>query len=105
MLIELINLYGAQLIGLILTIVLGGLGAAVKRLLAQYVDTDTKQALAMTVVMFVEQVYQNLHGNDKLSLAIEALSDQLAAYNITITKSEMRMLIEAAVAEFNAQRG
>ena len=58
-------------------------------------------AVAKTAVQFVEQVYKDLHGEDKLNTALEAASDMLAEKGITVSELEMRVLLESAVAEFN----
>lgn len=104
MLKEIISAYGASIISAILTAIMGAFAIAIKRLYKQYINTDIKTALANTVVMFVEQVYTDLHGADKLHEAMSVLADRLSEYNIKISEEEMEMLIEAAVAEFNAFR-
>jgi hypothetical protein len=52
-------------------------------------------------VRFTEQVYKALHGQEKLDRAMEAMSQMLEDKGIHITELEMRVLLEAAVAEFN----
>ena len=98
---EFINLYGTQILEAILVAIFGCLGMALKRMAAKYINDDTKRTLAKTVVCFVEQVYKDLHGNEKFQMALKTLSDQLAEKNIKVTGTEMKILIEAAVAEFN----
>ena len=97
MILEIINMYGMELVGLLLVILFGIFGKIAKRLL----DTPVKQAMAKAVVQFVEQVYKELHGEDKLNAALVTLADLLAEKKIHATEVEMRVLIEAAVAEFN----
>ena len=46
-------------------------------------------------------LYKNLHGEEKLKEALAAASEMLAEKGITITDLELRVLVEAAVAEFN----
>lgn len=101
MLLEIINMYGAEIIGTLLLALAGIFGMIAKNLAAKYLDTDTKRTLAKVVVQFVEQAYKNLHGDDKLNAALVAFSDLLAEKKINATEAEMRILIEAAVAEFN----
>lgn len=98
---EFINLYGTQILEAILVAIFGCFGLIVKNMAAKYLNDDTKRTLAKTVVCFVEQVYKDLHGHDKLQMAMKVLSDQLAEKNIKVTGTEMKILIEAAVAEFN----
>lgn len=101
MLLEIINMYGVEILGTLLLALAGIFGMIAKNLAAKYLDTDTKRTLAKVVVQFVEQAYKNLHGDDKLNAALVAFSDLLAEKKINATEAEMRILIEAAVAEFN----
>ncbi len=96
-----ISEYGTTILYAILTALAGYIGIVAKRLYTKYVNDKTKQAVAKTVVQAVEQIYTDLHGEDKLNKALEAASEMLAEKGITITDLEMRMLIEAALAEFN----
>lgn len=96
-----INTYGTEILGALLTALAGVLGMALKRLATQYVNTETKRSIARTVVQGVEQVYKDLHGQDKLDKAMEAAAAMLAEYGITVTEMELRMLLESALAEFN----
>lgn len=98
---QIISQYGPDIIGTVLALVFGCLGFMLKNLAQRYIDDDTKRAVARTVVLFVEQVYKDLHGKDKLHAAMEALSKRLAEKKIMISEAEMEVLIEAAVAEFN----
>ena len=101
MILEIINLYGAEIIGTLLVTIFGILGMALRNLAAKYLDTPMKQQLAKLAVQFVEQTYKDLHGKDKLAAALTALSGMLAEKKIYATEAEMTVLIEAAVAEFN----
>lgn len=101
MLLEIINTYGAQILGTLLLTLAGIFGMAAKNLAQKYLDTDTKRTLARLVVQFVEQTCRELHGEQKLSAALSALSALLAEKKISATETEMRILLEAAVAEFN----
>ena len=101
MFLEIINTYGAQLLGTLLVTLFGIFGMALRNLAAGYLDTDTKRTLAKIVVQFVEQTCRELHGEAKLSAALGALSELLMEKNIKTSEQEMRILIEAAVAEFN----
>ena len=98
---EFISEYGSTILYAVLTAIAGYLGVVVKRLYEKYINDKTKQAVAKTVVQAVEQIYKDLHGEEKLNKALQSMSDMLAEKGITITDLEMRMLIEAAVAEFN----
>ena len=96
-----ISEYGTTILYAVLTALAGYSGIVAQRLYTKYVNDKTKQAVAKTVVQAVEQIYKDLHGEEKLNKALEAASEMLAEKGITITDLEMRMLIEAALAEFN----
>lgn len=96
-----ISEYGTALMYIVVTAVFGYLGVQVKALVDKYLNDKTKRDVARTVVQAVEQIYKDLHGEDKLNKALESASEMLAAKGITITDLEIKMLIEAAVAEFN----
>lgn len=99
--LEIVNTYGAEIIGTILTALAGVVGLALKNLAAKYINTEVKRSIARTVVQGVEQIYKDLNGPEKLGKALEAAADMLAANGITVTDLELRMLLEAAVGEFN----
>lgn len=98
---EVINMYGAEIIGTLLLALAGIVAMVAKNMAAKYLDTDTKRTLAKVVVQFVEQAYKDLHGEEKLGAALATLSELLAEKKIYATETEMKVLIEAAVAEFN----
>lgn len=101
MLANFINDYGTTILYAILTAIGGYLGMVVKNLYTKYINTKIKREVARTVVLGVEQIYKNLHGEEKLRAALTAASEMLAEKGITVSDLELRMLIEAAVAEFN----
>lgn len=96
-----ISEYGTTILYAILTAIGGYLGIWAKKLYTKYVNDKTKQAVAKTVVQAVEQLYKDLRGEEKLEKALEAAADMLAERGITVTDLELRILIEAAVGEFN----
>lgn len=96
-----ISEYGTTILYAILTAIGGYLGIWAKKLYTKYVNDKTKQAVAKTVVQAVEQLYKDLRGEEKLEKALEAAADMLAERGIAVTDLELRILIEAAVGEFN----
>ena len=101
MIAEIINACGKEILAMIVAAIAGYIGVAVKNLVAKYLNDKTKRAIAKSVVQFVEQVYKNLHGEDKLNAALATVSELLAEKGISFSEYEMKVLIEAAVAEFN----
>ena len=67
----------------------------------KFLNDKTKQAIAKVCVQFVEQVYKDIHGEEKLFAALERAAEILAEKGIEFSAVEMETLIEAAVAEFN----
>lgn len=99
--LEIVNTYGLEIVGAVLTALAGALGLAIKNLATKYVNTKIKRDIAHTVVQGVEQLYKALSGPERLDKAMEAAAEMLAAQGITVTDLELRMLLEAAVGEFN----
>lgn len=98
---EFISMYGTTILYSVITAIAGYIGIMVKNLYTKYINDKTKHDVAKTCVKAVEQIYKDLHGEAKLQKALDAASEMLMSKNITITEIELRMLIEAAVAEFN----
>ena len=101
--INFLNEYG--ILSAIITAIAGGLGVLAKTIynktIGDKMKEDTKKEVARLVVKYVEQVYKDIHGEDKLMKALEAFSDMLAEKGIAISDLEMRVYLEAALAEFN----
>ena len=99
---NIISNYLTQIILAIFLAFAAFLGTQVKHLYQKYITTEIKQSVCRTVVRFVEQVYVDLHGKDKLEKAMKRASDILAGqYGIIIESQELVSIIEAAVNEFN----
>lgn len=96
-----ISEYGTTILYTIVCGVFAYLGVWVKSLVDKYLNDKTKREVAKTVVKAVEQVYKDLHGEEKLNKALESASEMLEDKGIKFSELEMRMLIEAAVSEFN----
>ena len=90
-----------QILYTVVMAIAGYLGIVVKNLATKYINDKTKKDVAKSAVQFVEQVYKDLHGEEKLNEALQAASEMLLEKNIAVTSLELRVLIEAAVAEFN----
>ena len=96
-----ISEYGTSILYTILTALAGYLGIVIQKLYTKYINDKIKQAVAKTVVKAVEQIYKDLHGDEKLDMALTSASEMLAEKGISVSNLELRMLIEAAVLEFN----
>ena len=98
---EFINQYGMEILYAIITAIAGYIGVVAKNLCTKYINDKTKQAVAKTAVQFVEQVYKDLHGEEKLAQAMSAATEMLSEKGITVSELELMVLVEAAVGEFN----
>lgn len=93
--------YLSQVILILLLALAAWLGTQAKNLYKKYVNTKMKQAVCRTAVRFVEQVYKDIHGPEKLKRAMIKASELLAEQGIDISDTELVAMIEAAVNEFN----
>ena len=98
---EIIQHYLTQMILTLFLALAAFLGAQLKNLYRKYVSTEIKQAVCRTTVRYIEQVYKDIHGPEKLAQAMAKASEILQTYGITISETELVAMIEAAVNEFN----
>ena len=98
---DIINQYLTQIILTLLLAFCAFLGAQARNLYKKYITTEIKQSVCRTAVRFVEQVYIDIHGPEKLAMAMGKASSILAGYGITISEEELIAMLEAAVNEFN----
>ena len=76
-------------------------GARLKNAYETKVNTETTKAVVDNAVRFVEQVYKDLKGKEKLEKAVVQVNEILTAKGIKITEAEINMLIESAVFGLN----
>lgn len=100
-LIEMVTLYAPQILEAILAVVVGLLVLAATKYIKPILQNNVIKVIAKNVVLFVEQTYKDLHGAEKLDKGLEAFSEMLAAKHIKISAKEMRVMLEAALAELN----
>ena len=93
--------YFNQIVMLLLLALAAFLGGQARSLYRKLITTEIKQSVCRTAVRFVEQVYLDLHGPEKLAQAMAKASEILEEYGITISETELVAMIEAAVNEFN----
>lgn len=93
--------YGSQVLLSVLCMLFAGLGLLVRQLAQRYLTDECKRAAAATAVRFAEQVFSDLHGEEKLSKAMEAAALLLKNKRIPFDEKEMRILMEAALQAFH----
>ena len=95
------NQYLSQIILALILALAAFLGAQIKAIYKKYVTTEIKQSVCRTTVRYIEQVYKDIHGPEKLAQAMRKASEMLEEYGITISEGELVAMLEAAVNEFN----
>lgn len=98
---NILNGYANQIILLLLLALAGWIGTQIKQLYTKYITDEIKRNVCRTAVRFVEQVYVDLHGPEKLKQAMAKASELLTAKGIPISESELIAMLEACVNEFN----
>lgn len=88
----------------VLTTIFGFISFKIKKYAKNYFNTDTKKAVANTTVNYIEQIFKDVHGKDKLEKAKEQFIKSLNEKGINITdENEIVILLEAAVNKMNAE--
>lgn len=100
---EIIHQMIADYLPAILSAVLTFIVAQIRAKYNKYVDTQTKKDIASATVKYIEQVFDALHGKDKLAKAKSTMESLLAEKGIAIGDTEMVVLLESAVKEMNTQ--
>lgn len=95
--------YGVEIFALLVKGLFACLGIVAYLIAKKFLNDDTKRAIAKSAMLFVEQTFKTLHGREKLEKALETAAALLKKKKINFDADEMMVLIEAAVAEFNAQ--
>lgn len=81
----------------VIAVLFGVLGTKIKQLYNEKVQNETVKTVVDSVVQWAEQVYYKLEGPEKLQKALEEASTILNEKGITISETELNMLIESAV--------
>ena len=98
---EFLNEYGAKIIYLIVTMLIGYIGIVAKSLMQRIANDKTKKDIVAVCVKAVEQIYTDLHGDAKLRKCIDKVSDILRNKGIEVSEEEIYMLIESSVKDMN----
>lgn len=101
---EIINQFIQILLPMLATFLTGiftYIGNRIKRVYVEKANNETAKVVIENAVKFVEQVYSNLNGPEKLQKALSEAQAILEEKGIKITQTELNMLIEAAVYGLN----
>lgn len=88
-------------VGTVVAVLFGYLGVKVKQLYNKYVDTQVEKDVVYSTVKYVEQIYTNIHGEDKLNEALKQASSILQEKGIQVSQDQLKTLIESAVYGMN----
>lgn len=89
------------LLATFLTGVFTYIGTRLKKVYEEKVNTETAKAVVEDAVRFVEQVYKDLKGPEKLEKTTAQVAEILQSKGITITEAEINMLIESTIYGLN----
>ncbi len=86
-----------------LTALFSYVGLRLKDVCSRYLDSEVKRSLARDCVQFVEQVFTDIHGEEKFDRAAELAAEWLTQKGIAVGSDELTVLLESAVNEMNRQ--
>lgn len=98
---EFLQNYMLEILATVITAVASFIGVTIKNAYTKYVDTKTKKEIVKATVEYVEQVFKEIHGEEKLDKAKERAMEWLNEKGIKISDTELEILIESAVNGFN----
>lgn len=98
---EILATYAMEIIKVVALMIFTIIGVSAAKLQAKYINTETKRKVAATTVAYIEQVYKDLHGDEKLARALAVAASILSQKGIKTTDEELKVLIEAAVKKMN----
>ena len=99
--LETLQPYILEIIVAILTGVASFIGLKLKGVYEKYANTKIKQDIVKSTVKYIEQVYKDIHGAEKLEKAKEKALEWLNQEGINVSDTELEILIEASVNSFN----
>lgn len=99
-----ISVYGDQILYLIITAALTSIGTWIGKKYQETCNERIKRDTVKTCVNAVEQLYPDLHGEEKYIKATESIKEILTNKNIVITDLEIKMLIEEQCNKFNQHK-
>lgn len=73
------------------------IGVQLKKLYQEHIDTKMKEDIVKSTVQYVQQVYKDVSGEERLQEAVKTASDWLTSKGLKVSEAELRVLIESAV--------
>lgn len=81
----------------VVAVLFGVLGTKIKQIYNEKVQDETVRTVVENVVKWAQQTFEQTQGPEKLQAALEKASTILNEKGITISDTELNMLIESAV--------
>ena len=81
----------------VVAVLFGVLGTKIKQIYNEKVQDETVKTVVENVVKWAQQTFEQTQGPEKLQAALEKASTILNEKGITISDTELNMLIESAV--------
>lgn len=94
---EILQNYLTEILMTILTGIISFIGITVKNAYTKYINTQTKKEIVKDTVKYIEQIYKDIHGKEKLEMAKNKAIEWLNEKGIKISEIELEILIESAV--------
>ena len=93
-----------KFIGVLVGLLLSFLIEKVRKYVEQQKNSDIIKDVTNHTVKYVEQVFKDIHGKEKLEKAKNKIIDLLAKKKIVLTDEEIEILIESAVNTMNNEK-
>lgn len=100
---EILQNYIFEILATIITALASFIGVSIKNVYTKYINTKTKKEIVKDTVNYVEQVFKDIHGQEKLNKAKEKALEWLNEKGIKISETELEILIESAVKELRGE--
>ena len=98
---EIITQMITEYLPVILTAVMTAIVGFVKSKYTKIANDSIKKDVAATTVKYIEQIYKDVHGTEKLEKAKETMLALLEEKGIKISDIELVILLESAVKDMN----
>lgn len=98
---EIITQMITEYLPVILATIMTGIVGFIKSKYTKLANDNIKKDVAATTVKYVEQIYKDLHGTEKLEKAKESMLALLEEKGIKISEIELIALLESAVKDMN----
>lgn len=102
--IEIIQSNSVEILSTILTAVFSYIGLKLKANIEKCLNDKTKKDIIEDTVKYVEQLYSNLNGDEKLTKAKEKAVEWLNERKINISNTELEVLIESVLNEIKEKK-